>query len=99
MPGSRCSKSVSLRTFSTPPRLPPVRGSLVGLANPPVLEGLPLATLDELLEPHAATASASSAARTVAATALVNLIGGLLFVLLLFRRPWTFIHLIGHFSG
>src|ERR1700716_3494423 len=78
MPGSRCSKSVSLSTFSTPPRLPPVSGSFKGLWNPPVLKGLLLATLLELLEPHAATARANDAARAVAATALINLIGRLL---------------------
>src|SRR6266566_3667239 len=85
MPGSRCSKSVSLSTLSVPPRFPPVSGSLSGLAKPAVLNAPVPATLLEL-EPQAASASPKRTASAAAATALIDLIERLLCVVLCPQR-------------
>src|SRR5258707_5236029 len=71
-----CSKSVSSSTCRVPPFLPPVSDCVVGLWNPPVLTVLePLEPeLEDLLEPHAASTTASTATAAIAPTVLIDLI-------------------------
>src|SRR5258708_40139521 len=71
-----CSKSVSSSTCRVPPFLPPVSDCVVGLWNPPVLTLLepPELELEDLLEPHAASTTASTATPAIAATVLIDLI-------------------------